>query len=81
MVRRSATGHAGEADAGTSSIVLAASNTPDHDNNANDNDADAKDAIGKKTLMRDATAAGTGGGPLALAVILPLRDDDISGSL
>jgi hypothetical protein len=31
--------------------------------------------------MRDATAAGTGGGALALAVTLPLRDDDIGGSL
>jgi hypothetical protein len=66
-------------DAGTSSVVLVASNTPDHDNDANDDDADAKEAAGKKTLMKDATAAGTGGGALALAVILPLRDDDIGG--
>jgi hypothetical protein len=31
--------------------------------------------------MRDATAAGTGNGALALAIILPLRDNDIGGSL
>jgi hypothetical protein len=62
-----------------SSVILAASNTPDQDNNADDNDANAEDAAGKKTLMRDATTAGTGGGTLALAVILPLRDGDIGG--
>ncbi len=71
----------GDEDAGTSSVVLAASNTPDHDNDADDDDADAKDAAGKKTLMREATAAETGGGALALAVILPLRNDDIGGGL
>ncbi len=43
----------GGADAGRLSVVLPASNTPDHDNNANNNEADAKDAAGKKTLMRD----------------------------
>ena len=66
-------------DAGTSSVVLVASNTPDHDNDADDDDANAEDVTGKKTLMRDATAAGTGGGASALAVILPLRDNDIGG--
>ena len=71
----------GDADAGMSSVILAASNTPDQDNNADDNDANAEDAAGKKTLMRDATTAGTGGGTLALAVILPLHNDDIGGGL
>ncbi len=52
----------GNADARTSSVVFAASNTPNHDNDANNDDANAKDATGKKTLMRDATAAGTGSG-------------------
>jgi hypothetical protein len=37
----------GNADAGLLSIVLPASNTPDHDNDANNDDADAKDAAGK----------------------------------
>ncbi len=42
----------GDADAGTSSVVLTVSNTLDHDNNnhdnnANDNGPDAKDAAGK----------------------------------
>jgi hypothetical protein len=69
----------GNADARTSSVVLAASNTPNYDNDANEDDADAKDATGKKTLMRDVTAARTGGGALALAVILPLHDEDIGG--
>ncbi len=66
-------------DAGTSSVVLAASNTLDHDNDTEDDDADAEDTAGKKTLMRDATAEGTGGGASVLVVILPLRDDDIGG--
>ncbi len=67
----------GNADVGTLSIVLTALNTLDDANIANDDDADAKDAAGKKTLTKDATMAGTGGGALALAVILPLRNDDI----
>jgi hypothetical protein len=67
----------GDVDAGTLSIILAASNTPNHDNNAKNDDANAKDATGRKTLMRDATAVGTGGGALALVVILPLRNNDI----
>jgi hypothetical protein len=67
-------------DARVSIVVLVASNTPDHDNNANNDDADAKDAAGKKTLMRDRTAAKTSSGALALAVILPLCNDDIGGS-
>jgi hypothetical protein len=70
----------GNVDAGTSSVVLAASNTLDHDNDAKYDNANAEDATGKKTLMRDVTAAGTGGGTLALVVILPLHDDDIHGS-
>ncbi len=68
----------GNADAGTSSVLLAA-NTPDHNNNAKGNDADAEDAVGKKTLMRDVTVALTGAGALALAVILTLHNDDIGG--
>ncbi len=71
----------GDADAGTSSVVLVASNTPDHDNNPNNNDANVEDAVGKKNLMRDAIVAGTGGGALGLVVILSLRDNDIGGSL
>ncbi len=67
----------GNADASTSSIILAASNTHDNNNDANNNNADAEDAAGKKTLMRDPTTAGSGNGASALAVILPLRDDDI----
>ena len=59
-----------------SSIVLAVSNTPDHDNNADDNKADAEDAAGKKTLVRDAAAAGEDGGNVdagTLIVILAVR--------
>jgi hypothetical protein len=52
----------GDADAGMSSILLAASNTPNHNNNANDDYANAEDIAGKKTLMRDATADGNGSG-------------------
>jgi hypothetical protein len=37
----------GDADAGTLSVVLLASNTPDHENDANNDDADAKDATRK----------------------------------
>jgi hypothetical protein len=33
----------GDADAGKSSVVLAASNTPDHDNDTDDNHANAED--------------------------------------
>jgi hypothetical protein len=69
----------GDADTDTSSVVLVASNIPDHDNDANNNGADAEDNAGKKTLMRNATAAENGGGALALAVILPLCDNDIGG--
>jgi hypothetical protein len=54
-------------------VVLLALNTLDHDNDANNDDANAKDAAGKKTLMRDVTAAGTGSCASALAVILPLH--------
>jgi hypothetical protein len=72
----------GNVDAGTSSVILVALNTPNYDNDANDDDADAKDATQKKTLMTDTTVAGTGGGALALAVIiLPLHNNDISGTL
>ncbi len=63
------------------SVVLAALNTLDHDNDAKDDDADGKDTAGKKTLMRDATAMGPGGDASALVVILPLCDDDIGGGL
>ena len=52
-----------------SSVILVALNIPNHNNDADNNNADAKDAAGKKTLMRDATAAGTGGG----------GDNDIGG--
>jgi hypothetical protein len=38
-------------DAGTSSIVLAASNASNHDDNANDNNVDKDNAAGKKTLV------------------------------
>jgi hypothetical protein len=65
----------GDTDAGMLSVVLAASNTPDHNNHADDTYANAKDVALKKTLMRDATAEGNGGGALALAVILPLHGD------
>ncbi len=50
-------GNAIATDAGMSSVILAASNTPNHEKDANMNDANAKNAIGKKTLMRDVTAA------------------------
>ncbi len=66
----------GNADAGTSSFVLAASNTPDHDNDAGNNDADTEDAARKKTLVRDAAAAGEDGGNVdagTLIVILAVR--------
>ncbi len=69
----------GDADAGMLSILLVASNTPNHDNNANDDYTDAKDVSRKKTLMRDATAEGNGSDTLALVVILPLHNEDIGG--
>jgi hypothetical protein len=37
----------GNVDARALSVVLPASNTPDHDNDTNNDDADAKDAAGK----------------------------------
>ena len=49
-----------DADAGMLSVLLAASNTPDHYNNANDDYADAEDVAGKKTMMRNVTAEGNG---------------------
>jgi hypothetical protein len=49
------------------------------DNDADDNDTNAQDTTRKKTLVRDETAAGTGGGVSALAVILPLCNNDIGG--
>jgi hypothetical protein len=52
----------GDADAGTLSVVLALLNTPNHDNNADNDDANAKDASGKKTLVRDTTTAGGNNG-------------------
>ncbi len=61
------------------SVILAALNTPDHNNDANYDDADSEDAVGKKTLMTEGTAAGTGGGASELAVIFPLRDNEIGG--
>ncbi len=66
----------GNADAGTLSVVLAASNTPDHDNGADDADADAGDTAGKKTLVRDVTAVGDNSGDKdasTLGVILGVR--------
>jgi hypothetical protein len=69
----------GNADTGMLSVILVAPNTPDHNNGADNDSPDAKAVSGKKTLMRDATVAGTGGGTLALAVILPSRDNEIGG--
>jgi hypothetical protein len=43
----------GNVNARMPSIVLAASNTPNHNNDTDNDDANAKDAAGKKTLMRD----------------------------
>ncbi len=37
----------GKADAGMLSVVLLASNTPNHNNDANNDDADAKESTGK----------------------------------
>jgi hypothetical protein len=53
----------GNTDAGTSSVILTVLNTPNQDNDTTAaNNSDAKDASGKKTLVRDATTAGDDSG-------------------
>jgi hypothetical protein len=70
----------GNADNGTLSDILVATNTPNHNNATSNNDANYKDAARKKTLMRDTTMAGTGSSTSTFAVILPLHNNDIGGS-
>ncbi len=52
----------GNADASRLSIVLAMSKPPNHNDDSNDGNADAKYATRKKTLVSNATAAGNNGG-------------------
>ncbi len=56
----------GDADAGTSSIILVASNAPGHDNDANNNYGDNDNAAGKK----DSVSAVAGGLVALVAIAL-----------
>ncbi len=58
------------------SIILTASKPPNHNNNSNDGNADAKDAAGKKILVSNATASGNNGGNVdagMLSIVLAAR--------
>jgi hypothetical protein len=57
-------GDGGNADPGTSSVVLMASNAPEHDYDANDDNTANNDATGKKTLV-----SAVAGGLVALDMI------------
>ncbi len=66
----------GNTEVGTSSIVLASSNTLNQNNNADTGDANAEDASGRKTLVRNTTVAGDDGGDAdagTLSLVLVVR--------
>ncbi len=52
----------GNVDASLLSIILLALKPPDHNDNSNNGDANAKDAAGKKTLVSNTTTVGNDGG-------------------